>query len=26
VGILTGLMFLVFAAQEFVLAAVDRHT
>jgi uncharacterized membrane protein HdeD (DUF308 family) len=24
VGILTGLMFLVFAAQEFVLAAVDR--
>jgi uncharacterized membrane protein HdeD (DUF308 family) len=26
VGILTGLMFLVFAAEEFVLAAVDRHT
>jgi uncharacterized membrane protein HdeD (DUF308 family) len=26
VGILTGLMFLVFAAQEFALAAVDRHT
>jgi uncharacterized membrane protein HdeD (DUF308 family) len=26
VGILTGLMFLVFAAQEFLLAAVDRHT
>jgi len=26
VGILTGLMLLVFAAQEFVLAAVDRHT
>jgi uncharacterized membrane protein HdeD (DUF308 family) len=25
VGILTGLMFLVFAAEEFVLAAVDRH-
>ena len=25
VGILTGLMFLLFAAQEFVLAAVDRH-
>ena len=25
VGILTGLMFLVFAAQEFVLAGVDRH-
>ena len=26
VGILTGLMFLAFAAQEFVLATVDRHT
>ncbi len=26
VGILTGLMFLVFAAEEFVLAAVDHHT
>jgi uncharacterized membrane protein HdeD (DUF308 family) len=26
IGILTGLMFLVFAAEEFVLAAVDRHT
>jgi uncharacterized membrane protein HdeD (DUF308 family) len=26
VGILTGLMFLVFAAEQFVLAAVDRHT
>ena len=25
VGILTGLMFLVFAAEEFVLATVDRH-
>jgi len=25
VGILTGLMFLAFAAQEFALAAVDRH-
>ena len=26
VGVLTGLMFLLFAAQEFLLAAVDRHT
>ncbi len=26
VGILTGLMFLVLAAEQFVLAAVDRHT
>jgi len=26
VGILTGLMFLVFAAEEFALAAVDRNT
>jgi uncharacterized membrane protein HdeD (DUF308 family) len=26
VGIFTGLMFLVFAAQQFVRAAVDRHT
>jgi uncharacterized membrane protein HdeD (DUF308 family) len=26
VGILTGLMFLLFAAGEFLLAAVDRHT
>jgi uncharacterized membrane protein HdeD (DUF308 family) len=26
VGILTGLMFLAFAAQEFILAAVNRHT
>ena len=25
-GILTGLVFPVFAAQEFVLVAVDRHT
>ena len=26
VGILTGLMFLVFATEEFLLAYVDRHT
>ena len=26
VGILTGLMFLVFAAEEFVLAGIDRQT
>jgi uncharacterized membrane protein HdeD (DUF308 family) len=26
VGILTGLMFLAFAAEEFLLAYVDRHT
>lgn len=26
VGVLTGIMFLVFAAEEFALAALDRHT
>jgi uncharacterized membrane protein HdeD (DUF308 family) len=25
VGILTGIMFLIFAAEEFLLAAIDRH-
>ena len=25
VGILTGIMFLVFAAQQFILAAIDRR-